>query len=191
MEQEFDSFTKAGFARLLKIFENTEDVVRITRAFSLAARSHKGKKWNRSEPYINHPLRVALILAEELHVHNTELICDALLMDTSEDLADQLQEFGQRAAEISKLSSTEHVAKDHARESSLEQYYEQLSKASKEARYVKMAERLDAARTMRNIGLPEKAARFKDETQKYLMPIAERTDDKLAFKLSLALYELK
>jgi hypothetical protein len=37
----------------------------------------------------------------------------------------------------------------------------------------------------------DKVTRYKEETQKYVVPIAIATDDKLAFKLSVALYELK
>jgi hypothetical protein len=33
--------------------------------------------------------------------------------------------------------------------------------------------------------------RYKEETQKYIIPIAEKTDDNIVFKLSVALYELK
>jgi GTP pyrophosphokinase len=202
MDPEFDSFTKSGFARLLKIFENTDDVVKITRAFSLASKAHKGQRWNKSEPYVNHPLRIALILAEELHIHDVALACAAMLYDTPKDLSEDLAEFGELPSEMGKLSLHEHKARDSSSggggesddddtHSYQQHYYEQLSKASREARYLALAERLDTARTLKNQGLLEKAARFKDETQKYVMPMAEKTDDKLAFKLSVALYELK
>jgi hypothetical protein len=36
-----------------------------------------------------------------------------------------------------------------------------------------------------------RAARYKEETEKYVAPLAQATDDRLAFKLSVALYELK
>ena len=189
MEQEFDGFTKAGFARLLKIFENTDDVVRITRAFSLASKSHRGQRWNKTEPFVNHPLRVALVLAEELHIHNVDIICAAMLYDVTE--AAEVGEFGDRAGEIAQLSREEQKARDDGDSRSYASFIEHLSKASKEARYVKLAERLDTARALKNQGLLEKASRFKEETQKHVMPIAEKTDDKLAFKLSVALYELR
>jgi (p)ppGpp synthase/HD superfamily hydrolase len=120
-----------------------------------------------------------------------------MLYDTPEDLSEDLAEFGELPSEMVKLSLQEHKARgsggggESENTHSDEYYYEQLSKASREARYVALAERLDTARTLKNQGLLEKAARFKDETQKYVMPMAEKTDDKLAFKLSVALYELK
>ena len=50
---------------------------------------------------------------------------------------------------------------------------------------------MDITRSIKNQALREKIIRFKDETQKYVVPIATATDDRLAFKLSVALYELK
>jgi hypothetical protein len=44
---------------------------------------------------------------------------------------------------------------------------------------------------MKNLIHKDKVLRYKLETQKYVVPIAEKTDEKLAFKLSIALYELK
>src|SRR5918911_2248624 len=80
-----NDFTKLGFTRLLKPFENSiDDILKITRAFSIAIKVHSGqvKKGNRIEPYINHPLRVALILTEELHEYDIDLVCAAILHDS-------------------------------------------------------------------------------------------------------------
>src|SRR5918996_3445855 len=80
-----NEFTKSGFTRLLRPFENsTGDIMKITRAFSIAIKAHSGqvKKGNKIEPYINHPLRVALILTEEIHEYDIDLVCAAILHDT-------------------------------------------------------------------------------------------------------------
>ena len=67
-------FPKAGFTRLLKFFEtNTDEIVRLTRAFGLATKVHRGQLFNKTEQYINHPVRVALILVEELQMRDVEL----------------------------------------------------------------------------------------------------------------------
>ena len=67
---------KAGFTRLLRSFdENPDDVVQITRAFGLATKVLKGQSVNKDQHYINHSLRVALILAEELKMRDTALVC--------------------------------------------------------------------------------------------------------------------
>src|SRR5215204_2449417 len=78
-----NSELRAGFTRLLRSFDdNPDDVVQITRAFGLATKAHKGQhSENKYEHYISHSLRVALILAEELKIHDTDLVCAALLHD--------------------------------------------------------------------------------------------------------------
>ena len=176
---------KAGFTRLLRSFdENPDDVVQITRAFGLATKVHKGQPVNKGEHYINHSLRVALILAEELKIRDTALICAALLHDTHIP-DDEQKEFGERVHSI--LRAIDSWTKEKA----LEEYFASMTKSSKDARYIKLAERLDDIRSMRGQGFKDRVIRYKEETQKYVVPIAAATDDRLAFKLSVALYELK
>jgi (p)ppGpp synthase/HD superfamily hydrolase len=178
-------FPKASFARLLKFFDaNTDDVVKLTRAFGLATKVHKDQLLNKSELYINHPLRVALILVEELQMRDVELVCAALLHDASENIPDgELKEYGERVYSIVRASA--------AQASSTKEQFAAMYKAPKDVKYVKLAERLDSARSMKNQAFRDKMIRFKDETEKYVVPIATATDDRLAFKLSVALYELK
>ena len=181
-----NSDLKAGFTRLLRSFDdNPDDVVQITRAFGLATKAHKGQHAvNKYEHYIGHSLRVALILAEELNIHDTDLVCAALLHDARLP-DDDLKEFGDR------VYSTLRTIDSWAREKASEEYFARMTKASKDTRYIKLAERLDDIRSMKGESFKEKVTRFKEETQKYVVPIAAATDDKLAFKLSVALYELK
>jgi (p)ppGpp synthase/HD superfamily hydrolase len=181
-----NSELKAGFTRLLRSFdENPDDVVQITRAFGLATKAHKGQhSVNKYEHYIIHSLRVALILAEELKIHDIDLVCAALLHDARIP-DDDLKEFGDR------VYSTLSTIDSWAREKASEEYFARMTKASKDTRYIKLAERLDDIRSMKGESFKEKVTRYKEETQKYVVPIATATDDKLAFKLSVALYELK
>jgi GTP pyrophosphokinase len=138
---------------------------------------------NKNELYINHPLRVALILVEELQMHDVELACAALLHDASDKIQDEeLKEYGERVYSIVRATASQ---------ASTEDQFAAMSKAPKEVKYIKLAERLDSARSMKNHALRDKMIRFKDETEKYVVPIATATDDRLAFKLSVALYELK
>ena len=75
------------------------------------------------------------------------------------------------------------------REKALEEYYGKIARAPKDARYVKLADKLDSARSMK--GQSIRAAKYREEMEKYVVPLANATDDRLAFKLSVALYELK
>lgn len=176
-------FPKAGFTRLLKFFDTTDEIVRLTRAFGLATKVHRGQLLNKTEQYINHPVRVALILVEELQMRDVELACAALLHDASGSIKDEeLKEYGERIYSIVRAAVLQ---------ASTEEQFAAVSKAPKDVKYIKLAERLDSARSMKSQMLRDRMIRFKDETQKYVVPIATATDDRLAFKLSVALYELK
>lgn len=63
------------------------DIGLILKAASFAAEKHRGqlRKDVEATPYINHPLEVARILAEEGGVADAEIIAAALLHDTIED----------------------------------------------------------------------------------------------------------
>jgi (p)ppGpp synthase/HD superfamily hydrolase len=187
VEARFDEFTKAGFARLLKHFENnTDDVVKLTKAFALATRAHKGKFLD--EPHIDHSLRVALILAEEFQLRDIELVSAGFLHDALESVSesDVKEECGDSIVSI--VSAT---ADPKPGTTGPDEYYSRLAKESKDAKLVKLAEQLDIARLMKNYAHREKALRFKDEAQKYAVPLAQNTDERFAFKLSVALYEIK
>jgi len=184
MERGFDDFTKAGFARLLKHFEdNTDDVVKLTRAFALANKAHKGQRAD--EIPVNHAIRVALVVAEELQIHDSDLTSAALLHDALGTLPEEdvRSECGDKVASIARSTAK--------KQEETNRYFARLAKESREAKLIKIAESLDTARSMKNFAYRDKALRFKDEAQKYVVPLAEGTDERLAFKLSVALYEIK
>jgi (p)ppGpp synthase/HD superfamily hydrolase len=210
MTGSIDDFAKSGFTRLLKPFENSiGDILKITRAFSIAIQVHSGqlKRGNKVEPYINHPLRVALILTEELHEYDIDLICAAILHDTlsrvekgnSENNAGRKRAslevrlkdgFGERVYGIVNTLA-KPSAKSEDKERVLGEYFRNIAVGSEDVRYIKLADRLDNIRSLKNATQKDKVLRYKEETQKYVVPIAEKTDEKFVFKLSVALYELK
>ncbi len=195
VEQTFNNFTKAGFARLLKNFEdNTDDVVKLTRAFALATKAHKGHVLDDKEPHVNHSLRTALVLAEELQMRDVDLASAALLHDALEGVPEQeiKEECGDRVAGmVSAVAEPPHAKKQEERGKILGEYFAKLAKQPKDVRCVKLADRLDTARSMKTYGYRDSALRFKEETQKHVVPLAQATDERLAFKLSVALYEIK
>lgn len=89
----------------------------LQRAYRFAAKAHKGQKRVSGEPYINHCLAVAIILAE-LHVPPV-VVAAGLLHDTVEDtnvtLDDLRQEFGEEVAKlvdgVTKLSQLPRVSR--------------------------------------------------------------------------------
>jgi (p)ppGpp synthase/HD superfamily hydrolase len=212
MNGNLDEFTKSGFTRLLRPFEHsTADIIKIIRAFSIAMKAHSGqvKKGNKTEPYINHPLRVALILTEEIHEYDIDIICAAILHDTlginanhnmSNPVSDTnsgatleariRNELGEPIYSIVKTLA-KPLAKSNEKDRILSEYFRNIAKSPEDVRYIKLADRLDNIRNLKNAIQKDRILRYKEETQKYIIPIAENTDEKFVFKLSIALYELK
>ncbi|MFY9795510.1 MAG: HD domain-containing protein, partial [Candidatus Nitrosopolaris sp.] len=119
-------FTKRGFARLIKPFESsTDDLIKITRAFGIALKAH-GRDFrdeNHLEPYINHPLKVALVITEELHIFNADLVCAALLHDTTlNDDGELRQDFGEVIHDIVHLVAMPKIMNEE-REKALQEYF--------------------------------------------------------------------
>ena len=199
MQWNLNNFTKVAFTRLIQPFgDNLNDVVKITRAFSFAANVYSGMFRNEShEPYINHAMKVALIISDELKVHDADTICAAILHETMEkskddsDIVEYLKSNFGESVYTTINTLTEPKTNEENREKLLVTYFENISKSPKMSRFIKLADRLDNARFLKNDIKKEKALRYKEETQKYILPLAEKTDDTMALKLSIALYEIK
>ncbi|MDO4404874.1 MAG: HD domain-containing protein, partial [Atopobiaceae bacterium] len=54
---------------------------KVCRAYEFAREYHRNQKRRSGEPYINHPVEVAIILASDLHM-DEDPICAAILHDT-------------------------------------------------------------------------------------------------------------
>src|ERR1700729_652516 len=89
--------------RVLKPKLKTGDRELVRRAFEMAAEAHKTMRRKSGEPYILHPLAIAMICVEEIGLGVRSTIC-ALLHDTVEDtditLEDVEREFGTEIARI-------------------------------------------------------------------------------------------
>ena len=199
MNNYLNEFTKAGLSKLMKPFESSpDDLYRLIRAFSVAFNLHAGlsRNNNRKDPYINHCIRVSLILSEEICCKDVNALSAALLHDIFEktrnpsyDSTKLLADFGKDIGDII-LSLSRNSVEDSKAEYS-QHYFERIASSSKNTRYVMLADRLDNARFLKNVSQREKAYRYKEETEKYVVPIAQATDERFAIKLSIALYEIK
>src|SRR5690606_5102315 len=102
------------------------DDKRLRRAFEIAVEAHRHQRRKSGEPYILHPLAVAKIVASEIGLGTTSVLC-ALLHDTVEDtevtLQDIKREFGDEITaiidgltKINKISSqTESIQAENYR----------------------------------------------------------------------------
>jgi (p)ppGpp synthase/HD superfamily hydrolase len=194
-----NEFTKTGLSTLMKPFENSpDDLYKLTRAFSVAFNIHAGlsRNTNKNDPYINHCLRVSLILSEEIRCRDINALCAALLHDVFEktripsyDSTRLLADFGENIGDI--IFTLSRNSPEDNKAGYLQHYFEKIASSSKTTRYIMLADRLDNARFLRTVSQRERAFRYKEETEKYVIPIAQATDERFAVKLSIALYEIK
>ena len=94
----------------------TSDIALILKAASFAAHKHRDQRRKDAEatPYINHPLALASLLADEAGITDAEVLAAALLHDTIEDTlttADELRAvFGERITSIVSGGDRRQVA---------------------------------------------------------------------------------
>ena len=150
----------------------------ISRAFAEAANAHRGQLRNSGEPYIEHPLSVAMIVAE-LGLDDVT-ICAALLHDAVEDTAITLDElkstFGPEVAQIvDGVTKLERVHFDSKEAQQAATMRKMLVAMAKDLRVliIKLADRLHNMRTI--AAMPTwKQARTAQETLDIYAPLAHR-----------------
>lgn len=163
----------------IRKYHPSEDISMVERAYKLASGAHKDQKRKSGEPYIIHPLYVAIILAE-LEM-DKETIVAGLLHDVVEDTdvtEEEIQrDFGEEVAllvdGVTKLGQLSYDA------DKLEVQAENLRKMflamAKDIRVIiiKLADRLHNMRTLQYMK-PEKQKEKARETMDIYAPIAQR-----------------
>lgn len=163
----------------VKEYDKTEnDINLILKAYDYALKAHEGQYRNSGEPYIVHPVEVAMILANlELDVST---IASGLLHDVIEDTSityeDIKNEFGQEIADlvdgVTKLGMIEYKSKV---EQQAENMRKMLIAMAKDIRVImiKLADRLHNMRTLKYLS-EEKQKEKAQETLEIYAPIAHR-----------------
>lgn len=156
-----------------------EGCEKVERAYRFAADYHRDQRRRSGEPYINHPVEVALILAHDLRM-DEDTICAALLHDTVEDTPatkDQISEiFGQTVADlvdgVTKLTSIQVSSMDAKQAWNLRKMFLAMSRDIRVV-IIKLADRLHNMRTL--AALPPDRRVFKArETMDVYAPLADR-----------------
>lgn len=158
-------------------------------AFRLAERVHQGQgrktKGEVPIPYITHPLRVALILAEEWECAEAETLAAALMHDVIED-AQPPESPEQLSLEIRRNFGTEvenaiwTLSKPtpgpmEVRTARDARYFSELRKAPEWVRLIKCADRVDNLRDARAWGDKEFWSRYSSETIGWHLFLARET----------------
>lgn len=163
----------------VKEYDKSEnDINLIFKAYDYALKAHEGQYRNSGEPYIVHPVEVAMILTNlELDVST---IASGLLHDVIEDTSitydDIKNEFGQEIADlvdgVTKLGMIEYKSKV---EQQAENMRKMLIAMAKDIRVImiKLADRLHNMRTLKYLS-EEKQKEKAQETLEIYAPIAHR-----------------
>ncbi|MDH3316677.1 MAG: RelA/SpoT family protein [Gammaproteobacteria bacterium] len=155
-----------------------DQVREIYRAYQFGAEAHEGQRRASGEPYIQHPIQVAKILAEMRLDHQS--IVAAILHDVIEDTDTAkpkiAKQFGKEVAElVDGVSKLTQISFESRAEAQAEYFRKMLMAMAKDIRVilVKLADRLHNMRTLSALPL-DKRRRIARETVDIYAPIAHR-----------------
>jgi len=166
------------------LYHPSDDISMIEKAYNMANNAHSGQVRRSGEPYIIHPLNVAIILAD-LELDKETIVAGLLhdvLEDTSTTMEGLTEAFGSDVAllvdGVTKLDKLQFVGSDKQVDR-LEMQAENLRKMflamAKDIRVIliKLADRLHNMRTLQ-FQPPEAQERISRETLDIYSPIAQR-----------------
>lgn len=169
------------FDELLSVsvrIQTEDDRNTVIRAFELAHEAHKEMKRKSGEPYIHHPIAVAKIVAQEIGLGTTSVVC-SLLHDIVEDTDYTLEyieaNFGSKIASI--VDGLTKISGVFDKNSSLqaENFRKMMLTLSDDVRVIliKLADRLHNMRTLDALP-PHKQIKIAGETIYLYAPLAHR-----------------
>ncbi len=170
--------TVDGLSAATTNYLESKQVDDIRRAHFFAKRAHEGQMRHSGDPYIDHPLAVAHVLAT-MHMDH-ECIMAGLLHDVIEDTGISREtlaaEFGEQVAllvdGVSKLAKAEFETRQQAQAENLRKMMLAMTQDIRVI-IVKLADRLHNMRTLSHL-LPDKRRRIAKETLEIYVPIAHR-----------------
>ena len=155
-----------------------DDLTIVKKAYDYSLKNHEGQTRASGEPYLVHPLEVALVLAEMKM--DPVAIAAGLLHDSVEDtsvtIADIKKEFGEQVAHIvegvTKISKIDFATRE---EQQAENLRKMMLAMVDDIRVVliKLADRLHNMRTLEHLQ-PDRQHKIAEETLEIYAPIAHR-----------------
>jgi GTP diphosphokinase / guanosine-3',5'-bis(diphosphate) 3'-diphosphatase len=175
------ALTLTKFRDLMKRMQENrpqDDLTIVKKAYDYSLKHHEGQSRASGEPYLVHPLEVALVLAEMKM--DPAAIAAGLLHDSVEDtsvtIVDIRKEFGDQVAHIvegvTKISKIDFATRE---EQQAENLRKMMLAMVDDIRVVliKLADRLHNMRTLEHLP-PERQQKIAEETLEIYAPIAHR-----------------
>src|SRR6201993_2273357 len=175
------ALTLTKFRDLMKRMQENrpqDDLTIIKKAYDYSLKNHEGQSRASGEPYLVHPLEVALVLAEMKM--DPVAVAAGLLHDSVEDtsvtIVDIRKEFGEQVAHIvegvTKISKIDFATRE---EQQAENLRKMMLAMVDDIRVVliKLADRLHNMRTLEHLQ-PERQQKIAEETLEIYAPIAHR-----------------
>src|SRR6266581_8395839 len=164
--------------RRMKANRPTEDLELVRKAYEFSQKHHAGQSRASGEPYLAHPLEVALVLAE-MKMDPVSIAAGLLhdsVEDTSVTVVDIRKEFGEQVAHIvegvTKISQIDFSTRE---EQQAENLRKMMLAMVDDIRVVliKLADRLHNMRTLEHLP-PDRQQKIAQETLDIYAPIAHR-----------------
>jgi GTP pyrophosphokinase len=175
------ALTLTKFRDLMKQMQESrpqDDLTIVKKAYDYSLKHHEGQSRASGEPYLVHPLEVALVLAEMKM--DPVAVAAGLLHDSVEDtsvtIEDIRKEFGEQVAHIvegvTKISKIDFATRE---EQQAENLRKMMLAMVDDIRVVliKLADRLHNMRTLEHLQ-PERQKKIAEETLEIYAPIAHR-----------------
>jgi (p)ppGpp synthase/HD superfamily hydrolase len=144
----------------------SQPVQRILAAAQFAAQQHAGqrRKGHAAEPYINHLIEVAELVAESDEIVDTNLVMAAFLHDTLEDTSVTAEELRERFGEdvtslVLEMTDDKRLPKERRKELQIEN----APRKSVRAQTLKLADKISNLRAILNSPPPDWSAQRKQE----------------------------
>jgi len=168
----------ADFIINIESYNANINIPLIRKAYEFSDRAHKGQKRASGEPFVEHCLEVAFILAGQ-HMDSTTIaagLVHDVVEDTDATIEDLRREFGDEIAElvdgVTKIGAVEYRSTE---EEQMEYFRKMLLTMSKDIRVIliKLADRLHNMRTLAHLSEKRRQV-IAQETQDIYCPLAHR-----------------
>lgn len=164
----------------------------LERAVAYAAECHAGQlRRCGTEAYINHPLRVAILLRELAEQRDPAILCAGVLHDVVEDtdatVDDVEAAFGPRVGDLVRALTHPDLRPGESKHERNLRWFETLRWEGRDVHVIKSADRLDNVRTMEGVFDAERRGTYLKETREALLPLTLASNTALYHALDAAL----